>query len=308
MDIIHLKYVAEVAKTGSITQAALNLGMNQPNLSKAIKALEYEMGFPIFKRSSKGVLLTKEGNAFLASANEILTKFEELETNHKSTGEVKRSLGISVPRASYISYAFTQFVNEVSGSKKIQFDYYETNSMQAIRNVSSQKHSLGIIRFALEYEKYYYKLLHDLYLEGEVLLDFEYLTVMSATNPLAQKNDIHLNDLEDMIEIINGDSSIPVFLTEEINRPAVGEPSAKTIFVYERGSQFDLLSLVPSTYMWVSPIPADILKRYNLREKKVNMPSNIYRDVLVQQRGYHMTATETTFLKHLYVQRDKTKE
>lgn len=308
MEIIHLKYVAEVAKTGSITRAAANLGMNQPNLSKAIRVLEYEMGFPIFRRSSKGVLLTKEGTAFLASAKEILTKFEELETNHKSAGEGKRSLGVSVPRASYISYAFTQFVNEVAGSQKLQLDYYETNSMQAIRNVSSQKHSLAIIRFALAYEKYYYKLLHDLYLDGEVLLDFEYLTVMSASNPLAQERDIQLADLKDLVEIINGDSFIPAFLTEEINRPVGGEPSPKTIYIYERGSQFDLLSLVPSTYMWVSPIPAEILERYNLREKKVNMPSNIYRDVLIQQKGYHMTATETIFLKHLYAQRDKTKE
>ena len=308
MEIVHLKYIAEVAKTGSITQAARNLGMNQPNLSKAIKALEYEMGFPIFKRSSKGVLPTKEGNAFLASANEILKKFDELETRHKTTGEVKRSFGISVPRASYISYAFTQFVQEVSNSKQLQFDYEETNSIQTIRNVSSQKHNLGIIRFSMEYEKYYSKILHDLYLKGEVLLDFEYLTVMSAANPLAPKKEVALTDLEDMIEIVHGDSSIPVFLTEAISRPAVGQMSAKSIYVYERGSQFDLLSFVPSTYMWVSPIPANILARYNLLEKRVNMAGNVYRDVLIQSKYYNLTSTEYKFLKHLYVQRDITRK
>ena len=44
MDINQLQYVLEVAKTGSITKAAKNLFMGQPNLSKSIKDLENEIG------------------------------------------------------------------------------------------------------------------------------------------------------------------------------------------------------------------------------------------------------------------------
>ena len=40
MNITHLRYAGEIAKTGSITQAAENLFMSQPNLSKAIKEFE----------------------------------------------------------------------------------------------------------------------------------------------------------------------------------------------------------------------------------------------------------------------------
>ena len=40
MNILHLKYAVEIAKTGSLNKAAENLYMGQPNLSRAIKELE----------------------------------------------------------------------------------------------------------------------------------------------------------------------------------------------------------------------------------------------------------------------------
>ena len=48
MNILHLKYAVEVAKTKSISKAAENLYMGQPNLSRAIKELEESLGITIF--------------------------------------------------------------------------------------------------------------------------------------------------------------------------------------------------------------------------------------------------------------------
>ena len=52
MNLTHLKYALEVEKTGSITKAAENLFMGQPNLSRVIKDLEDETGIRIFSRTS----------------------------------------------------------------------------------------------------------------------------------------------------------------------------------------------------------------------------------------------------------------
>lgn len=60
MNLLHLKYVIEVAKAGSISKAASNLYMNQPHLSKTIKDLEENMQIIIFERTSKGVIPTKK--------------------------------------------------------------------------------------------------------------------------------------------------------------------------------------------------------------------------------------------------------
>ena len=61
MNILHLKYAVEVADTGSISRAAENLFMNQPNLSRAIKELEASLGITIFERTTRGMLVTPDG-------------------------------------------------------------------------------------------------------------------------------------------------------------------------------------------------------------------------------------------------------
>lgn len=303
MNILELKYVSEIAKTGSMTQAAANLYMNQPNLSKAIIALEKELGITIFRRSSKGVSLTKEGKDFLFETKEILEKFELVESKYKSE-EMKHSFGISVPRASYISYAFAQFVGEIAGAKDLQIDFLETSSIQAIQDVASQKHNFGIIRLAIEDEKYFNKLLCELDLCGDTLLEFEYLAVMSSNGPLAQKAVLKLMELSDLIEIIHGDTTIPMLVNSEIRKPIHNINNRKNISVYERGSQFDLLTNVPNTYMWVSPIPPEMLVRYQLVQKSVDIKDNCYRDVLIYPKAYQMTDTDRKFLSHLYRMRD----
>lgn len=303
MNISELKYVSEIAKTGSMTQAAANLYLNQPNLSKSIIGLEKELGITIFRRSSKGVSLTKEGNDFLLATKEILEKFEMVEAKYKEEDK-KHYFGISVPRASYITYAFTQFVGEIANAKNLQIDFAETSSMQAIQDVSSQKHSFGIIRYALEYERYYNKILGELDLSGDTLYEFEYVIVMSGNGPLASKKIIKISDLNNLIEIIHGDTGIPSLVTGEIRKPVHGINNEKCIYIYERGSQFDLLTNVPATYMWVSPIPPEMLARYQLVEKSVDIKDNRYRDVVIYPKAYQMTDTDRKFLSHLYRMRD----
>ncbi len=307
MDMLDIKYVAEVAKTGSMTQAAANLYMNQPNLSKSILALEKELGITIFRRSSKGVSLTKEGNQFLLSTKEILEKFEAIESRYKIE-ETKHYFSISVPRASYISYAFTSFIKGIANTNMLQIDFAETSSMQVIQNVSSGKHHLGIIRYSMEYEKYYHKLLRELDLHGDMLLEFEYVALMSNSEAFANKNVLQLSDLAELIEVVHGDTGIPSLVSGEIRKPEPITSSKKIIYIYERGSQFDLLTNVPSTYMWVSPIPSEMLTRYQLIQKRVEVKMNKYRDVIIYPNGYQMTDTDRKFLGYLYRMRDMIKE
>ena len=54
ISLLQMKYVMEINKAGSISQAAKNLYMNQPNLSKAIRELEESIGITIFVRTPKG--------------------------------------------------------------------------------------------------------------------------------------------------------------------------------------------------------------------------------------------------------------
>ena len=73
-----------VAKCGSFTGAANALLNNQPNITRAIKALEYELGCTLFIRSDKGVTLTPEGEKLY---QHIAVAFQQIEA-----GEAEISL------------------------------------------------------------------------------------------------------------------------------------------------------------------------------------------------------------------------
>ena len=58
MTIQQLFYAITITESGSMNRAAENLYITQPTLTKAIKELENELGFSLFVRSGKGMILT----------------------------------------------------------------------------------------------------------------------------------------------------------------------------------------------------------------------------------------------------------
>lgn len=69
-----------VAKHGSFTQAANMLLSNQPNITRAMKTLESELGCTLFVRSNKGVTLTAEGEALYSH---ISLAFDHIQTGEE---------------------------------------------------------------------------------------------------------------------------------------------------------------------------------------------------------------------------------
>ncbi|MBQ8662983.1 MAG: LysR family transcriptional regulator [Eubacterium sp.] len=61
MTIEKIRYFIEVARSSSITQAAKNLYVSQPNLSKQLAQMEAECGFPLFSRTKHRLELTEAG-------------------------------------------------------------------------------------------------------------------------------------------------------------------------------------------------------------------------------------------------------
>jgi DNA-binding transcriptional LysR family regulator len=89
LDLRQLRYFIAVAEEGHITRAAERLGMQQPPLSRQIKAIERELDVRLFRRKARGVELTDAGRAFLENARATLAQFDHaLEaTRRTSRGE-----------------------------------------------------------------------------------------------------------------------------------------------------------------------------------------------------------------------------
>lgn len=76
MDSSLLKVFVEVARENSITKAANKLNFAQSNVTSRIKQLEKSLGFALFHRVPKGVILSKEGEKLYPYAVEIVKKVE----------------------------------------------------------------------------------------------------------------------------------------------------------------------------------------------------------------------------------------
>ncbi|MGN0675808.1 MAG: LysR family transcriptional regulator, partial [Oscillospiraceae bacterium] len=220
---MHLKYLVEVEKTGSITKAASSLFMGQPNLSKAIKEVENEVGAPIFKRISKGVEPTEKGREFLKCAKAIIQQMDKMENLFKPEVSDILNFNISVPRASYAAYAFSRFVSELDQSRRFAVNYREANSLDTINSVLEGEFAMGIIRYEEAYEDFFLSLLADKELKSEEIWDFSYLVLMSEQSELAAKETVTAADLENYIEVVHGDVSVPYLSETYLKKTAAGE-------------------------------------------------------------------------------------
>jgi DNA-binding transcriptional LysR family regulator len=304
MNILQMKYAVEVAKAGSINKAAQTLLIAQPNLSRSIKELEGELGITIFDRSSKGMKLTLEGEEFIGYAQNILHQIEQMEKMYKDTSVPKQRFSISVPRASYISEAFARFSCQLSPESAEVF-YKETNSQRTIRNLLENDYRLGIIRYAENYDQYFRAMLDEKELNYETICEFTYQLLMSCEHPLAQKTNIAFDDLRPYIEIAHADPYVPSLPLSKVVKEELPDNINRRIFIYERASQFDLLSENPHTFMWISPVPDKLLSRYGLVQRKCNENQKVYRDVLIYRKGYRLTSLDQAFITELCLARRK---
>jgi len=86
MDLRVLRYFVAVAEERHIGRAAARLHMTQPPLSRAIKALETELGALLLVRSATGVVLTGAGTVLLDEARTLLEQAEQLRARVSTAG------------------------------------------------------------------------------------------------------------------------------------------------------------------------------------------------------------------------------
>lgn len=84
MTLQQLTMFAAVARLRSLTRASEELGKSEPTLSRYLKSMQEQHGSQLFRRASKGVVLTAEGQAFLRRVVRILNLVTALENSAKS--------------------------------------------------------------------------------------------------------------------------------------------------------------------------------------------------------------------------------
>lgn len=90
----HLHYFWAVAKEGNLTRAAQSLHVSQSALSTQIRALEDQLGHPLFIRSGRSLLLTEAGRLVLDYAESIFALGSELQMTLQSALQANQQLRI----------------------------------------------------------------------------------------------------------------------------------------------------------------------------------------------------------------------
>jgi DNA-binding transcriptional LysR family regulator len=148
MEFRHLRYIIAVAEEGHITRAAERLGIQQPPLSRLIKAVEHELKLQLFHRVPRGVELTDAGRTFLDGARATFANLDRVIESARRTarGEEGR---ISVGFTS--SAAFHPLVSRVIREFRQSFPLVtmtlaEDGRADLIKSIESDRLDAAFIR------------------------------------------------------------------------------------------------------------------------------------------------------------------
>lgn len=278
MNLQQLRCVLEIARVGSVTKAAQNLYISQPNLSRTIKELEKELGVTLFRRGAQGMEPTVEAAQLLRYAETIVGQVDELETIYRTHEETMR-LALAGPHSGYITRGLAAFLAKQQG-RPMNVNYQESATAQALDAVSRGQVQIAVVRYQLVYDDYFKELFAKAGLASRTLLRFSPCVLMAPGHPLAEKDVLEFSMLQPYQQILRGDAQ----LAEQEQRTTDQVPGGR-IYVQDRASMYELLRGVPGSYAWSNPLPEAECRRHGLVQRRcAGMTLN--RDVALWQAKY----------------------
>ena len=292
MNTLHFKYAVEVEKTRSITQAADNLYMAQPNLSKAIRELEDTLGITIFERTPKGVVPTKKGAEFLSYAKKILAQLDKMEALRDSGNADLRSFDLAAPYGGYIMDAFARFADALS-SAEVRLSFRETDTAEAVSRVAEDRSDLGIVRCRAGSVRYLQSYLAQKELSCEPIWEFTGVLLMARSHPLASFGAVTSDSLAEYIELRRGNETALGFF-EEPQQEDTG------VRIYGCAGAEALLSRMTGSYMIVPPAPKSAYEKSSLIQKTYSEGLR-YTDLLIYPKDSKLSELSLQFVDLLYM-------
>ncbi|NWG25299.1 MAG: LysR family transcriptional regulator [Pseudorhodoplanes sp.] len=205
-----LRYVDEVARSGSIRKAAARLNVASSAINRQILALEEEIGSPIFERMPRGLRLTTAGELLIGHVRQTLKEHDRVRARIESLKGLRRG-EVTIVTTSGIAGGFlagivSRFVAAHPGFKVRVFT---SPRDAAIAAVTSGEADLGLA----------YNLPHNPRLASFYRANFQLGAIMAPGHPLARRVSIRLSDCV-QFPLIVADSSMSIRDVIEARAPA----------------------------------------------------------------------------------------
>lgn len=144
LNLYHIFYVA--AKCGNITRASQELFISQPAVSKAIKRLEETLDTPLFRRTSRGISLTEDGQLLYRHVDEAFSALnagEDFLARRRRLGISRLRIGASTTLCKYILLPSLQAF--IQGHPHVRVTISCQSTYQTLSLLEERKIDLGLI-------------------------------------------------------------------------------------------------------------------------------------------------------------------
>ncbi len=150
MNLRHLVFFHELAKTEHMAKAANNLGISEPSLSYAINKLEQELGVPLFEKDGRNIKLTFFGKTYLQFVEQGLT---ELNHGQKVISQLLNAnegcihLGFTYTLGEQLVPELVTNFQKNSNNKHISFEFYQNNTSELLKGLIEEKYDFVLSSF-----------------------------------------------------------------------------------------------------------------------------------------------------------------
>ncbi|GGD00849.1 LysR family transcriptional regulator [Undibacterium terreum] len=173
-----------VALSLNFRQAAEQLHMSQPPLSRAIKLLEQRLGVQLFERNTQGVALTRAGADLLPKAQQILGLLDEAENSlMRQQGMARFRLGLTTSVDAGLFSGLTRSLENALGQTSLELTF--ASSPRLISAIRTGKLDAAVI--AMPSKTYELKV--------QSLVQQDMMVALQSRHPLARRRSLSLADL-----------------------------------------------------------------------------------------------------------------
>ncbi|MBN8818519.1 MAG: LysR family transcriptional regulator [Sphingomonas sp.] len=220
-------YIDEVARAGSVRQAAERLNMTPSALLRRIQDVEHDLGAPLFERHSLGVRLTAAGELFIRWIRTQSAELQRVYSQIEELGGLQRGdIRIACSQAVARSFLLKHIVDFRAQHPNVKFRIMVTDHIRAVRALTDYEIELALIFRPLRHPE-----LLPIQSIGQGLV-----AIMAADHPLADKPVLRLRECAEY------DLAMPdtAFGGREIIEARLANSSVKPHIVVE-SNNFDML-------------------------------------------------------------------
>lgn len=198
LNLYHVFYT--VAQCGNISNAAKQLYISQPAVSKAISRLEENFSSPLLNRTSKGVTLTDNGEILykqLETAFQSIKKGEEIIKKNDLFGVGKLSIGVSTTLCKYVLLPYLQTF--IHNNPNIKVSISCQSSFETIAGLENGTIDIGLVG------------------ETDRLMNHNFIPLRTIHDIFVAQKDYLIN-LEHRVNLLNSDLNSDLFTEKSIEK------------------------------------------------------------------------------------------